>query len=290
MSLDRHSFLARRMRRAAAVLPLSAMAAAGLAIGPAHADQPLWELGLGVGGLRLPHYRGSDQSRAWLLPVPYVVYRGAIFKADREGTRAVLLDTERFDFDLSLSASAPTSNDNMARRGMPDLKPTLEVGPNLNLRLAKDRNWALELRMPLRAAFTVERRPRSIGFQAAPHLNLDWRAGEWNLGVQGGPLFGDQRRHAYFYDVRPQDAIAGRPAYRASGGFAGWTATAGMSRRFESLWTGIFVRGDSLSHAVFDDSPLVKAHSNWSAGIALSWVFKTSEARVPDAALPVGGN
>ncbi len=282
--------LSRAVRRLGFLLPLSVAAAAALASGVVRADQPLWELGLGVGGLRLPHYRGSDQSRSWLLPVPYVVYRGAIFKADREGTRAVLLDTERFDFDLSLSASAPTSNDNIARRGMADLKPTLEFGPNLNLRLAKDRNWALELRVPIRAAFTVERSPRSIGFQAAPHLNVDWRVADWNFGLQGGPLFGDQRRHAYFYDVQPQDVIAGRPGYRARGGFAGWTGNASVSRRFATVWTGFYLRGDSLSGAVFDDSPLVKTRSNWSAGFAVSYIFKTSEARVPDPVSPVGGN
>ena len=38
--------------------------------------RPLWELGLGVAALRLPDYRGSDQSSTYLLPLPYVVYRG----------------------------------------------------------------------------------------------------------------------------------------------------------------------------------------------------------------------
>ena len=31
--------------------------------GQALVSRPAWEAGLGVGGLRLPHYRGSDQSR-----------------------------------------------------------------------------------------------------------------------------------------------------------------------------------------------------------------------------------
>ncbi|HSB24315.1 MAG TPA: MipA/OmpV family protein, partial [Burkholderiaceae bacterium] len=56
----------------------------------ARADQPLWEAGLGIGGLRLPDYRGSDQSHDWIVPVPYIAYRGKILKADREGARAVL--------------------------------------------------------------------------------------------------------------------------------------------------------------------------------------------------------
>ena len=36
------------------------------------ADLPLWELGMGVGALNVPHYRGSDQNHNWLLPVPGV--------------------------------------------------------------------------------------------------------------------------------------------------------------------------------------------------------------------------
>jgi outer membrane scaffolding protein for murein synthesis (MipA/OmpV family) len=247
---------------------------------------PLWELGIGVGALRLPHYRGSDQAHSWLLPVPYVVYRGNFFKADREGTRAVLFNSERVDFDLSLSASAPTrSSDNRARSGMPDLAPTLEFGPNLNLTLGRGSDWKFDLRLPVRAVVTLERHVHSAGVSAAPNLNLDLRLSgslsEWNLGLQGGPLFGDRRRHAYFYDVDPAYATATRPAYAAQAGFAGWAATLALSKRTDSGWTGLYVRGDSLAGARFEGSPLVKSRSNWSAGIAMAWVLKSSEQRVP---------
>ena len=95
----------------------AAWVAAGLAgvLPLARADQPLWEVGLGIGALRLPHYRGSDQSRDWVVPVPYIAYRGDILKADREGARAVLFDTERLDFDVSVAATAPTRSDRKRR-------------------------------------------------------------------------------------------------------------------------------------------------------------------------------
>ena len=105
---------------------------------PSRADQPLWELGLGAGWLQLPHYRGSDQNHQWLLPVPYAVYRGEIFRANRDGARAVLLDSERLDVDISTALSAPIrSRGNRARAGMPNLAPTFELGPNVNFNLAK---------------------------------------------------------------------------------------------------------------------------------------------------------
>ena len=119
--------------RVTAVMVLALAVAA-----PALAEQPLWELGLGAAALSLPHYRGSDQSYRWLLPVPFGVYRGQIFRATRDGARAVLLESDRFDFDISLAASPPTrSSDNLARSGMPDLAATVEIGPNLNLTLAQ---------------------------------------------------------------------------------------------------------------------------------------------------------
>jgi MipA family protein len=98
--------------------------------------RPLWELGIGVAGLSLPDYRGSDQSSAYLLPLPYVVYRGTFLKADRDGTRALLLDSQRVKVDVSVAASTPArSRDNLARQGMPNLPGTFEVGPDVNIAL-----------------------------------------------------------------------------------------------------------------------------------------------------------
>jgi outer membrane scaffolding protein for murein synthesis (MipA/OmpV family) len=49
---------------------------------------PKWELGVGVGGLWMPDYRGSDEVRSYLLPFPYVIYRLDWLKVDREGVRS----------------------------------------------------------------------------------------------------------------------------------------------------------------------------------------------------------
>ncbi|MBN9203207.1 MipA/OmpV family protein [Methylibium petroleiphilum] len=250
----------------------------------AQAQRPLWELGLGVAGLRLPHYRGADQSHDWLLPVPYAVYRGRIFKADRDGARAVLFESDRLDFDLSLAATAPTrSEDNDARRGMSDLAPTLEFGPNLNWTAGRGTGWTLQLRAPVRAALTLESHARGIGWTATPNLSLDVEnvgSSGWNLGLMSGPVFGSRRFNAYFYDVPTADATADRPAYRSPGGYAGAQATATLSRRFERTWAGLFVRHDTLHGARFADSPLVRRRDNLSFGIAFSWVFATSSETV----------
>lgn len=249
------------------------------------AIEPLWELGMGVGGLRLPHYRGSDQSHNLLLPVPYAIYRGKIFRATREGARAVLLDSDRVDVDVSVSASAPTrSGDNLARAGMPDLAPTVAVGPNMNLRLARgafgDISWKFDLRLPVLAVFTLQRHSQTLGWTANPVLNLDMLWQGWDVGVQAGPMWATRQYNAYFYDVAPLYATTTRAAYNAPSGSAGWRWTAGASRRYGKLWLGGFVRGDSVGGAAFEASPLVKQRNAFSVGLAMSWVFAVSDERV----------
>jgi len=249
----------------------------------ARADQPLWEAGLGVSVLRLPDYRGSDQSRTWVLPIPYIAYRGDILKADREGARAVLLDTERVDFDVSVAATAPTrSDDNDARQGMPDLAATFELGPNLNATLARGSWWKLQLRAPVRAALTIESHPRMIGWLASPNLNLDTRINGWNASLLGGPVFGSRSFNGYYFDVAPEFVTPTRAAYRAPGGFGGWRLIGSTSRRIENLWFGGFVTADTVKGAVYDGSPLVRRHGTLAAGFAVSWVFAESTERVPE--------
>jgi outer membrane scaffolding protein for murein synthesis (MipA/OmpV family) len=248
-------------------------------------QRPLWELGLGVAGLSLPDYRGSDQRHAYLLPLPYIVYRGTWLKADRDGARALLFDSARVKVDVSAAASTPTrSTDNEAREGMPDLHGTVELGPNLNITLARSRQarWKLDLRLPLRAGFTIERSPRFVGTTFEPNLNLDLGgiAGGWNVGLLTGPVFADRKQHAYFYGVDPADATANRPAYRAHGGYGGWRALAAGSRRFGDTWVGAFLRYDNLRGAAFDDSPLVRRRSALTFGFGVSWILATSSERV----------
>lgn len=266
---------------------LFAAGAAALAVGaagPALAtERPLWELGLGVAGLSLPHYRGAEKSAAWLLPVPYAVYRGEILRADRDGLRALLFDSDRIDVDLSATATAPAGDgDQPARQGMPELAGTVEFGPNLNWRLAGGPGWKLQARLPVRAAFTLESSPQAIGWSAMPHLNLDRRWRGWNVGAQVGWLWGSRRLHAHFYDVAPAYATPTRPVHRAGAGPAGWQGTLSLSRRDGNRWVGAFVRADSLAGSALRDSPLVRQSGNVSVGVAVSWVLWQSARLVPD--------
>jgi MipA family protein len=247
--------------------------------------EPLWELGIGVAAVRFDNYRGSDKTNTYVLPLPFVAYRGRFLRADRDGARAILFAGRRVVVDVSLGASVPTkSKDDEARRGMPDLAGTFEIGPNLNVELweSSDRKLKLDLRLPVREAITIERSPHAIGVTFSPNLNLDVRgfAGSWNLGMLAGPLFADRRYHRYYYSVAPEFATATRPAYDAPGGYAGWRATVALSRRLGSFWVGGFLRYDDLHGASFAPSPLVRKENTVTAGFGISWIFAISSQRV----------
>lgn len=266
-----------------AVLGLAAMASGVQAAG----DQPLWELGAGLAAFSFPSYRGSDQTHNFLLPVPHFTYHGDFFKADRQGIRGSFFDSDRVDLTVSLALSPPVSSDNItARTGMPDLKGTFEIGPQMDVTLWRSENRArfVKLLLPLRTAITVEGSPKSIGWVFHPKLNMDitdipGMAG-WNLGMLAGPLFGDKRQHAYYYTVAPQYATADRPAYEAGSGYAGTQYLVALSKRFPKYWVGGFVRYDNLSGATFENSPLVRQKDYFAAGIAFTWVFGESSTRV----------
>lgn len=277
---------ARRRGRAVAVAAVLAVTL-GTAL-PLRAEQlPLWELGLGVGALGFSEYRGAESAHVYPLPVPYVVYRGRYLRADREGVRGLLFDRPRATLNVSVNATTPVdSSHSTARAGMPNLQPSIELGPSLDLHLwrSADARLLLDFRIPSRAAFTVEADPRYIGWQVSPSLNLDVRDPPglegWNFGVLIGPMFADRRHHDYFYTVAPAYATAQRPAYAASGGYAGSQLLVSTSRRFAQTWFGAFARYDRLDGAAFSGSPLVRQRSAWTAGFGFVWILAHSSRLV----------
>ena len=250
-------------------------------------SEPLWELGVGVAGFRFDDYRGSDHTNTYLLPMPFFAYRGPILRADRDGARARSCSTaSRVAVDVSLGASVPTkSKDDAARRGMPDLAGTFEIGPNLVVELwqASNRKLKVELRMPRARGDHA----RALAARDRPHVLAQPEPRHRRPARQRQP--GPARRAA----VRATSATTStstasprssrprrRPAYEAPGGYAGWRATTAFSRRYGNAWLGAFVRYDNLHGAAFAPSPLVRKETTVTAGFGISWIFATSSQRV----------
>ena len=261
----------------------------GLAATGARAEQlPLWEAGVGATVLSFPDYRGSDERQTWVLPYPHITYRGEFLQADEQRKRGLLFRSDRLELDVSVNGTVPVkSSENDARRGMPDLDPTLEIGPSLNIDLTRsaDRKTQLELRLPVRAVIASDFRSVDFaGWVFEPTLNLDVHDAfgnpGLNFGMLAGPMFSNRRHNEYFYAVDPAFATAARPAYSPGGGYAGAQFIAALSKRFGDFWIGGFARWDTLHNAAFDDSPLVRTNQSFSAGIATAWLFGKSKTLV----------
>jgi len=259
---------------------------------------PLWELGLGVGAVTVPNYPGSDQTQNYVLPLPYVIYRGEIFKADKDGVRAAYTATPRVEFDLSLGATPPVaSEESDARRGMPNLPPALEIGPELRVHLARDsdneeqRRYEWNLHIPVRRSVTVRNGHfEQIGNVAYPHVNwkqkFHWLSRDWLLDSDLGAYYNSRSYHQFFYQVLPQYATRTRPAYEAAGGYGGWEGTVFSSCRFERLRLAGFVQVGSIGGAAFEDSPLVRRSFVLSAGLVVNYVFWVSSQNAAGSTAP----
>lgn len=253
-------------------------------------EKPLWELGVGGGFLLMPDYRGSNETRAYLLPFPYFVYRGGIIRVEDKRITGRIFQTDRVLLDASFYGAVPVrSKDNEARRFMPDLDPTFEIGPALRIKLYDDREqlFRIGLALPLRAVFSTDFSSlRYEGLVFSPRLNItkgDVIPGTGlYLGLSAGPMFADGGYHKYFYDVSHIYALPSRPAYSASGGYSGSTLTVGLGKNYKQFHFHAFASADFLQGAVFEGSPLVKQDVSLMGGLSVTWVFLKSQKTVVD--------
>ena len=241
------------------------------------------ELGVGLGALSMPHYRGSDQRAVYVSPIPYVRYNGERLKVDREGGRFYFYNSEDIKIDVSMAfALQVDSDDNRARVGMADLGHIIEVGPRIqfNLYQSEGKNLRFRFALPLRTAFATDfKQTENIGWVFSPYLQLRYFNAGWESAISAGPTWASEDYNNYFYKVAPQYATASRPSYNAQAGYSGSRITATFSKRYNKLFFGLFARYDNLSDATFIDSPLIRQKDSFTVGAVLSWVFKSSKTQ-----------
>lgn len=249
--------------------------------------KPQWEVGAGLAAINFPIYRGANEHRSYLLPIPYVIYRGETLQIDRERVRGLIFRKDKLEMDVSLNGSVPAkSKDSIERQGMPDLNPTLEIGPSLNYHFyySEDKKTNFDMRMPLRSVTATDfKHFQNEGWLFQPQLDMDVRDIDhsgWNIGLVGGLIFSDQRYNQYFYNVAPQYATAARPAYTTGGGYAGTQLIFAFNKRQDKRWMGGFMKLDNLNGAVFADSPLVKSKQYFTIGFGVSWILDKSDKMV----------
>lgn len=237
----------------------------------------------------LPDYPGSSQYHFYALPVPTFVYRGRLLRADERGVRGLFYQGPRAELDVSLGGAVPvSSDDNDARRGMPDLDWMGEIGPSLRLSLWRPaQNRRLDVDLNLRSVFSTDLSSVSYrGIVAAPELA--WRQGDLlkvgsRLRLAIGPIFATEEYMSYFYEVQDRYVRPDRQAYSARAGYLA-TRLQGSYRfpvtsRF-SLFAG--ARLDLLYGATNEDSPLFRSDVNGAVLIGAAYSLYQSSRTVTE--------
>ena len=249
--------------------------------------EPLWEAGVGGGALYAPDYPGAGEHSVNGLAAPYVIYRGDIFRlGDDSIAKGVVLETERFEFDISFDASFDAdSDDNDARAGMPDLDFLVEAGPQLTVNLGEYYGGQLQLALPARAVFSTDFSDLDHrGYVFNPQLSYERDELFENLDVflELGATFATEELHDYFYQVDGRYATSSRTAYDAESSYMGSELVTAFSYSITDRVQ--FFTGGQIAYyggAANEDSPLFIDDLTGSIGAGLVWSLYESDARVP---------
>jgi MipA family protein len=240
-----------------------------------------WELGIGVGDISGPDYRGSDEYRNYFAPIPYVIYRGKYIQSDREGLRGKFFKSDRYEFTFSATATiSQKADENKAREDMPELGSTIEMGPALNIQLTEtDATNSFFLQIPLRAVIAVTGSERGYtGLVFEPQFIFRKPLGSWDYHQRFGVSFADRDYHDYYYSVDPEFVTSERNFFDAHGGFSGVFTQVAISRSLqissEKTKLAFFLRYENIDNTAFVESPLVKTNHVLRGGFAFVWVIK----------------
>ncbi len=247
-------------------------------------QQPLVEFGVLGAVATLPDYTASAQNHWHALPVPYLIYRGEYFQLAANSLRGILLKTDRVNLDVSASG-AVSNHDDEARVGMPGLDYMGQIGPRLNVLLARDATFGkIDFELPLRAVFSTDFKSVAYrGLVLSPeigdtHENFMNSGGTLKLWI--GPEFGTARFMDYFYAVAPQFVIPDRPQYNAHGGYLGSHLDVTYRHPIGQRASVIGYFGPELNTGATNQaSPLFKKQYGISAGFAISYSFYQSDAK-----------
>lgn len=249
-------------------------------------EKPLWQFGLGVGGLNESYYTGTKQTRNFLFPVILPFYRGEVFKSDDRGTRAEVFKNDQLKLNVSLDFNLSIDSDDVdLRRGMPDIANNLQIGPSLEWTLFRGKNRTWQINFPLRVNIGIDGDGANLdGLTFSPNLEFNQRFRisdmPWRFGASISPKFGSSSYHDVFYSVDDEFANDTRSAFQAEGGYSGYRAQMSLVTKSNRHLLVLFLRYENISGAVFDDSPLVETDNNLVSGFVYNYYLFSSKTLV----------
>ncbi len=275
------SELAAERRGASWGVRLGCMVLGMFGVGTVAAQTAHYQGGVGVALFLAPAYPGSDSERLFAYPYPYWDYKSPTLHLHHQHLRAKWARHSSFSIGLGANGSPPAAAGTPdARAGMPNLDPTVALGPDIMMRLpARAGGWRIWLgaRARYRWAMGPGLQLMPLGSSASAFVESRTPRGRvWPIVVSFGPVFRGHGVNEYFFGVPPAYAAAGRPAYSAPGGYAGVRLTAAVSTRAGPFDFAIFGRYRNYSGAAFASSPLLKVSNTLIVGAAVVWVFVRS--------------
>lgn len=249
-------------------------------------ETPLWEIGGIALGVSQQAYPGSDQQVKKALALPYVIYRGKLFRADGNTAGVRAFKSDNFELDVGVAGSFGGGSNNItARAGMPDLGTRVEFGPRLRWKLSESAQLGrLEAELPVRGVFDLSDGLGYRGLAFEPQLTLSNRtASGWQYAGSISAVFGNQRLADSVYGVAAPFALPSRPAYAAQSGLITTRLGVAVTKKLSPDWRFFsFARMDSVAGAANENSPLVRQKNGFSvgAGVAYTWL-RSSESAQP---------
>ena len=239
-------------------------------------------------GFTFPDYRGSDEGRGYVLPFPYVIYRGDILRVDRQGVRGVFFESDRVEFDFSLTArrrstarrtgraKACRSRPHPRDRSAPERRPGArrEPRPRAQLSPAGARG---DCHRPVVRAGPGRDRFSEPDLRFAPALSR----GALAARPAGRAALATHQYHRYFYSVEEQFATPERPRTARP---ADYRARRWRLRSIDASrnLVGAFTRYESLKGAAFEASPLsprLRVHRGHRVRLCIRGVEEQSRSR-----------
>ena len=243
------------------------------------AQKVLWEIGAGMMDFKAPLYPGTDESKNYLLPYPYLKLETDYIKID-EGIQAFLFQNKNIKLDITLDLGLPVnSKDSRLRNGMPKLNTVLQLGPSLEITLLGGRKEPTELRLelPLRTAIATDiKTTENIGWLIEPRIAYEKNRldnNSWSYSLTAGLRYATQDFHAYYYDVAPAYATAQRPVFSSDKGFNAYMLDTSATYRKKNMIYWLFVRHLNLHDAEYINSPLVNDASYFMVGAGITWII-----------------
>ncbi len=236
-----------------------------------------FEMGGGPLAIYGNHYRGSDQTKLWLFPIPYFAYTSKRIEAEPSFIRGLIFHSKWFSFKLSIVPGLNVqSSGNRARVGMPNLDYTVELGPMAIFHLwrSEERNLDINFEWPVRESFATNLSYlRNAGVITVPYINIihspspnKWN---WKSEFSISPMYADRKYHQRYYGVDREFVQPGRPFFEARGGYSGFQTALVLNKQLKNMAIISFARWDYLKGASFENSPLVKTKNYFVGGLGV---------------------